>query len=270
MCRYGCRSEGLGTSDPSLAVAEGFPCSVAGLMAVPLSLVTHDTRAYAQMPLANHSLERERPSTAQAAALSDQHIPTGICTQRVTGRGPAPMEYSTAFIFKGRFGEPPAPYGLCSFRTQCKGKSKQKRDKTSQTRERVVKRGHEGIEPSTSPTLKENHTTRPMARARARPAQPAGLLARLRSRHITVHDVDAFRAPLAERSAVNRQVLGSIPSGGALFFFFLCFNFNFFFFRDGRVQERDVLPRPPRRHGAMAARGIPNPKAGGSNPSGVR
>ena len=28
----------------------------------------------------------------------------------------------------------------------------------------VVKRGHEGIEPSTSPTLKENHTTRPMAR----------------------------------------------------------------------------------------------------------
>ena len=29
----------------------------------------------------------------------------------------------------------------------------------------------------------------------------------------------ASRAPLAERSAVNRQVLGSIPSGGALFFF---------------------------------------------------
>ncbi len=27
----------------------------------------------------------------------------------------------------------------------------------------VKKRGHEGIEPSTSPTLKENHTTRPMA-----------------------------------------------------------------------------------------------------------
>ena len=27
----------------------------------------------------------------------------------------------------------------------------------------------------------------------------------------------ASRAPLAERSAVNRQVLGSIPSGGALF-----------------------------------------------------
>ena len=26
----------------------------------------------------------------------------------------------------------------------------------------------------------------------------------------------AFRAPLAERSAVNRQVLGSIPSGGVL------------------------------------------------------
>ena len=29
----------------------------------------------------------------------------------------------------------------------------------------VEKRGHEGIEPPTSPTLKENHTTRPMAHA---------------------------------------------------------------------------------------------------------
>ena len=28
----------------------------------------------------------------------------------------------------------------------------------------------------------------------------------------------ASRAPLAERSAVNRQVLGSIPSGGEIFF----------------------------------------------------
>ena len=28
----------------------------------------------------------------------------------------------------------------------------------------------------------------------------------------------ASRAPLAERSAVNRQVLGSIPSGGAFLF----------------------------------------------------
>ena len=78
MCRYGCRSEGLGTSDPSLAVAEGFPCSVAGLMAVPLSLVSHDTRTYVQMPLANRSLERERPSTVRAVALSDQHILNGI------------------------------------------------------------------------------------------------------------------------------------------------------------------------------------------------
>ena len=63
-----CCSLGLRTSNPSLAVAEGFPCSVAGLMAVPLSLATHETRAYAQAPLANHSLERERPSTDQAAA----------------------------------------------------------------------------------------------------------------------------------------------------------------------------------------------------------
>ena len=31
----------------------------------------------------------------------------------------------------------------------------------------------------------------------------------------------ASRAPLAERSAVNRQVLGSIPSGGDSFFFWI-------------------------------------------------
>ena len=43
-------------------------------------------------------------------------------------------------------------------------------------------RGHEGIEPSTSPTLKENHTTRPMAHA---------------------------WAPSGSRSAVNR-----VPRGG--------------------------------------------------------
>ena len=33
------------------------------------------------------------------------------------------------------------------------------------------------------------------------------------------HLSTAFRAPLAERSAVNRQVLGSIPSGGVHFLF---------------------------------------------------
>ena len=32
-------------------------------------------------------------------------------------------------------------------------------------------------------------------------------------------DSQASRAPLAERAAVNRQVLGSIPSGGEFFFF---------------------------------------------------
>ena len=80
------------------------------------------------------------------------------------------------------------------------------------------KRGHEGIEPSTSPTLKENHTTRPMAHAPRStesllhlPATPALWFPRASS--------TAFRAPLAERSAVNRQVLGSIPSGGVLFIF---------------------------------------------------
>jgi len=50
-------------------MAEGFPCSVAGLMAVPLSLAAHDARTYVQAPLVDHSLERERPSTAQAFAI---------------------------------------------------------------------------------------------------------------------------------------------------------------------------------------------------------
>ena len=46
-----------------------------------------------------------------------------------------------------------------------------------------------------------------MGKAAGRPhAQPARAGRRPR----------AFRAPLAERSAVNRQVLGSIPSGGVL------------------------------------------------------
>ena len=40
----------------------------------------------------------------------------------------------------------------------------------------------------------------------------------------------AFRAPLAERSAVNRQVLGSIPSGGASFLLL-------FFFRSHAVGQ---------------------------------
>ena len=82
------------------------------------------------------------------------------------------------------------------------------------------KRGHEGIEPSTSPTLKEKHTTRPMARAqtgsgthdrRLYPFSVDGSAGMLR-----VSTGRAFRAPLAERSAVNRQVLGSIPSAGVL------------------------------------------------------
>ena len=79
--------------------------------------------------------------------------------------------------------------------------------------------GHEGIEPSTSPTLKENHTTRPMARVEHAPIACIGRQGWLpstlpHSQVCAVHQ-RAFRAPLAERSAVNRQVLGSIPSGGA-------------------------------------------------------
>ena len=46
---------------------------------------------------------------------------------------------------------------------------------------------------------------------------------RATSQGIPVSNSPAFRAPLAERSAVNRQVLGSIPSGGAHIFCYLCF-----------------------------------------------
>ena len=44
------------------------------------------------------------------------------------------------------------------------GRTRQEEDQVKKCR---GKRGHEGIEPSTSPTLKENHTTRPMAREHA-------------------------------------------------------------------------------------------------------
>ena len=76
--------------------------------------------------------------------------------------------------------------------------------------------------------------------------------------------VCASRAPLAERSAVNRQVLGSIPSGGdpSVFAFFFPQEF-------GPVcAEGWRGTMTPRTHGATAARRIPDPKVGGSNPSG--
>ena len=75
--------------------------------------------------------------------------------------------------------------------------------------------------------------------------------------------VCASRAPLAERSAVNRQVLGSIPSGGDPSVF------AFFPQEFGPVcAEGWRGTRTPRTHGATAARRIPDPKVGGSNPSG--
>ena len=84
------------------------------------------------------------------------------------------------------------------------------------------KRGHEGIEPSTSPTLKENHTTRPMAHAQVAPSSGSCFSLDTHmfrtTRYFSTSTCIAFRAPLAERSAVNRQVLGSIPSGGVTFF----------------------------------------------------
>ena len=84
----------------------------------------------------------------------------------------------------------------------------------------------------------------------------------------------ASRAPLAERSAVNRQVLGSIPSGGGsrfgvprLFFLFPTEQFFPFFFFFQTPWYADL--RMSRAHGATAARRIPDPKVGGSNPSGL-
>ena len=73
---------------------------------------------------------------------------------------------------------------------------------------------------------------------------------------------NASRAPLAERSAVNRQVLGSIPSGGAYLLQF------FFGLQLPKIGEMEPLAVAPRTHGATAARRIPDPKVGGSNPSG--
>ena len=84
-------------------MAESFPCSVAGLMAVPLSLVSHEARAYAQTPLANHNLERERPSTDQAAALSDRHSLNGTRTRQVELQAETlhPWQYATRGYFNG-------------------------------------------------------------------------------------------------------------------------------------------------------------------------
>ena len=43
----------------------------------------------------------------------------------------------------------------------------------------------------------------------------------------------ASRAPLAERSAVNRQVLGSIPSGGVFLFAMIRVDFPHIYTRSG-------------------------------------
>ena len=78
--------------------------------------------------------------------------------------------------------------------------------------------------------------------------------------------VRASRAPLAERSAVNRQVLGSIPSGGVQILPF---------WPDTEQKTEPFCEEgwsgtlTPRTHGATAARRIPDPKVGGSNPSGL-
>ena len=76
--------------------------------------------------------------------------------------------------------------------------------------------------------------------------------------------VSASRAPLAERSAVNRQVLGSIPSGGVQFCLgpYIRQELKNFGSEGGRGEGTS------RTHGATAARRIPDPKVGGSNPSG--
>ena len=76
--------------------------------------------------------------------------------------------------------------------------------------------------------------------------------------------VRASRAPLAERSAVNRQVLGSIPSGGVPFLQFWPDTGQKM---EAFCEEGWPGALTPRTHGATAARRIPDPKVGGSNPS---
>ena len=56
----------------------------------------------------------------------------------------------------------------------------------------------------------------------------------------------ASRAPLAERAAVNRQVLGSIPSGGAFLFFFKLLH------KKVRCRQECVL-RPDKSSGGSSA-----------------
>ena len=131
-------------------MAEGFPCSVAGLMAVPLSLVSHETRAYAQAPLATTALngnDRQQPKL-QRYLSNAFHL--GKCTRQAELQAEAlhPEIRRTNTYLCGLFGP---CFDLMGFQETNTGID--------------AKRGHEGIEPSTSPTLKENHTTRPMARA---------------------------------------------------------------------------------------------------------
>ena len=52
----------------------------------------------------------------------------------------------------------------------------------------------------------------------------------------------ASRAPLAERSAVNRQVLGSIPSGGDYLFVFIFVIHNFFFTQSNKKRNVRQVP----------------------------
>ena len=59
--------------------------------------------------------------------------------------------------------------------------------------------------------------------------QRVGFQTRRLGVQIPLGSFTASRAPLAERSAVNRQVLGSIPSGGEYLFLFFCLGLYFFF-----------------------------------------
>ena len=65
----------------------------------------------------------------------------------------------------------------------------------ARARRALQKRGHEGIEPSTSPTLKENHTTRPMAHA-----------------PVYLGSASRYTCPASPRRRDGNPVAGALPS----------------------------------------------------------
>ena len=100
--------------------------------------------------------------------------------------------------------------------------------------------------------VRKPDTTNPWRNGSASDSRPEGW----GFKSLWVHSL-ASRAPLAERSAVNRQVLGSIPSGGVLF---LHFRVILFFLLPARFTANVPVAKWIRRR-------FPEPKIVGSSPT---